>query len=190
MAGHSKQADNHKKHRCRRKPASVTHPTEGRMKHEEKEAERLRGRTEAFLRQKVRLKGSNVEMELRAVEGRFLGLQLLQEENPEAFQTFLTIVKAGAAGHQLPQGSAADMALLKEGGMLRPDGSPDELTAAVFQAAYIGTGETGVLRYPVIPPNRDFLAERQALLEESHSWTAKAIVASPDWRDPSGGRSH
>jgi len=179
---------NAEKRRRIAQPATIKIKEE-RMKDREDEAERYRRRVEAFLRQKVRLRGNGVEMELGTVESRLLGLQFLQEEKPKAFETLVAIVKPSGATRLPEKVSAKAVAYLKEGGTLRSDGSPEELAAAVLDAAYVETKEGAILRDPVIPPSRAFVEERRALDEEGHYWAAQGIQNRYNWRGQGGGPS-
>jgi hypothetical protein len=145
-------------------------------KEDEEALARHRRRVEAAGRQKVRLKGNGVEMELHTAEGRLLGLRLLQKDKPEVFETLVAIVKPRGATRLPGKVSAKAVAWLKKAGMLRPDGSPDEIVAAVLDAAYVETREGALLRHPAISPSPEFSKEHEALEEDSNYWLERHLI--------------
>jgi hypothetical protein len=141
---------------------------EAGMARSRKEAEEILARAkrkfqEELRCQKVRLKGSDVEMELGAVDIAFGELKALQYETPRRFETLVAILKPRGATDLPKRVSPKSVAWLKKEGFLRPDGSPNEAYAAVLDAAYVESagGEGVVLRDPVVNPSREFAVDRE-----------------------------
>jgi hypothetical protein len=141
--------------------------------HEEEDSQAALQRHQAFLRQQVSLK-NGVKMELGTVESVFGGLEDLLEENPRAFATLVALVRPKGATRVPEKVSAKDVEDLKKWVVLGPGDVPTEEMAAVLDASYLEEAGRGLLRDPVIYPNFQFAAEREALREEANSWVARS----------------
>jgi hypothetical protein len=108
-------------------------------------------RHDELMHQKIRLKGSGVEMEWGVAQAAVEGLRIVQEKTADDFATLVALAKPSGATRLPSKVSRKALASVVENQphIVDPDGSLDEDYAKVLEAAYEETKDGVILRDPV-----------------------------------------